>query len=144
MRGRFGDVDLSRLMAECSDEVTDARRSAAELLDHGVTAIVCASDTLALGARAAVDGRAAGAPHVPIIGFDDTPVARALGLSSVAQPVVRAARTSISLLVGRLAEERAPEHVLLRPSAVYRDAEIATPPNPVPIETTQEEEITHP
>jgi DNA-binding LacI/PurR family transcriptional regulator len=143
MRERLGGLDRATLSAECSDDVTDARRAAAELLDRGASAIVCASDTLALGARAAVDARGAGAPHVPIIGFDDTPVARALGLSSVAQPVVRAARTSISLLVGRLAEERPPEHILLRPSPVYRDAEIATPPNPETIGTIQEEEITH-
>lgn len=144
MRAAFGDIDLGALTAECSDDVTDARRAAGELLDRGVTALVCASDTLALGAHATVDAREAGAPHVPIVGFDDTPVARALGLSSVAQPVVRAARTSVSLLVGRLAEERAPEHVLLRPSPVFRDAEIATPPVPEIVATIHEEEITQP
>ncbi len=143
MRDSRGHPDLADLMAECSDDVTDARRAAGILLDHGATAFVCASDTLALGARVAVDGRP-GLPHVPIVGFDDTPVARALGLSSVAQPVVRAARTSISLIVSRLADERPPEHVLLRPSPVFRDSEIATPPNPDSVGTNLEEEITHP
>lgn len=127
MRDAVGEARLATLTAECSDDVTDARRAAEELLDRGVTALVCASDTLALGARSAVDARGAEAPHVPIVGFDDTPVARALGLSSVAQPVVRAARTSVSLLVSRLAGKRPPEHVLLRPSPVFRDSEIAAP-----------------
>lgn len=135
----FPGIDLSELSAECSDDVTDARRAAAVLLDRGVTAFVCASDTLALGARAAVDARAAGGRHVPAIGFDDTPVARALGLSSVAQPIVRAARTSVSLLVSRLEEERPPEHVLLRPAPIFRDPEIGATPQPGTVRTTQEE-----
>lgn len=139
----FPELRLSELSAECSNDVTDARQAASELLGRGVTAFVCASDTLALGARAAVDARGAAAPHVPIVGFDDTPVARALGLSSVAQPIVRAARTSVSLLVNRLEAERPPEHVLLRPSPVFRDPEIAAPPPPGTVRTTHEE-ITKP
>lgn len=91
------------------------------------------------GARSMISG----APHVPIVGFDDTPIARALGLSSVAQPVVRAARTSISLLVSRLAEERPPQHVLLPPSPVYRDSKIATQLAPEIVGTIQDEEISH-
>jgi DNA-binding LacI/PurR family transcriptional regulator len=143
MLERAGVPALAELAAECSDDVTDARRGAEDLLGRGATAIVCASDTLALGARAAVDARGPASAHVPIVGFDDTPVARALGLSSVAQPVTRAARTSVSLLVDRLAGERAPEHVLLQPSVVFRDAEIATPPITEIVEPNQEE-ITQP
>ena len=139
MREADPELPLSELSAECSNDVTDARQAASALLDRGITAFVCASDTLALGARGAVDNRLGSGPHVPIVGFDDTPVARALGLSSVAQPIVRAARTSVSLLVSRLEAERPPEHVLLRPSPVFRDAEIAAPPVPGKITTTQEE-----
>jgi len=144
MREAFGgDLDLAELSAECSNDVADARSAAAELLDRGATAFVCASDTLALGARAVVDARGPGAPHVPVIGFDDTPVARALGLSSVAQPIVRAARTTVSLLVSQLTEPRPPEHVLLRPSPVFRDSEIAAPALSEPTGTIHEEN-THP
>jgi len=144
MRHAAADLDLSALSAECSNDVTDARRAAGELLELGVTAFVCASDTLALGARAAVGARGPAAAPVPIVGFDDTPVARALGLSSVAQPIVRAARTSVSLLVSRLAHERPPEHVLLRPSPVFRDAKNATPSLFENVGAIQEEEITQP
>ncbi len=142
MRDGAGDVDLGAMSVECPDEVPDARSAAQELIARGATAIVCASDTLALGAHAAVDARGPAAPHVPVVGFDDTPVARALGLSSVAQPIVRAARTSVALLVSRLAGERPPEHVLLQPSPVFRDSEIATPPDHG-TRTNQDEEITH-
>jgi DNA-binding LacI/PurR family transcriptional regulator len=144
MRRVLPDADLSALSAACSNDVTDARRAAGELLDRGITAFVCASDTLALGARAAVGARGPVAAPVPIVGFDDTPVARALGLSSVAQPTVRAARTSVQLLVGRLAADGPPEHVLLRPSPVYRVSDIAPPLVFDGIRPIQEEEITNP
>ena len=54
-----------------------------------------------------------------------------------------AARTSVSLLVRRLAGEHSAEQVLLRPSPVFRDSEIATPPLPRNVATIQEE-ITQP
>jgi DNA-binding LacI/PurR family transcriptional regulator len=142
MRDVADDTELAALAIACLNEVPAGRLAAEELLARGATAIVCASDTLALGGRAAVDARGPAASHVPIVGFDDTPVARALGLSSVAQPIVRAARTSVALLVGRLAGERSPEHVLLQPSPVFRDSEIATPPTNG-TGTIQDEEITH-
>ena len=53
------------------------------LADGPPDAIVCVSDTLAVGAHLAAVG--AGLPDLPIIGFDNTPVAEALGLSSVEQ-----------------------------------------------------------
>ncbi|HJP72062.1 MAG TPA: LacI family DNA-binding transcriptional regulator [Candidatus Limnocylindria bacterium] len=143
MRAKSCDVDLDALTAECSDDVTDARRATEALLQRGVSAIVCASDTLALGAHLAVEALAPSLPRVSIVGFDDTPVARALGLSSVAQPAIGAARTSVSMLVSRLAGRRSPEHVLLRPSPVYRDPESVTPANSLPIGNFQEE-ITYP
>ena len=57
---------------------------------------------------------------------------------------VNRARMSFSLLVRRLAGERSPEHVLLRPSPVFRDSDIATPLFPVNVGTIQKEEITQP
>lgn len=142
MRDGLGSPDLGPLSVACSDDLTDARRAAASLLERGVTAIVCASDTLALGARFAADAGGERTSQVSIVGFDDTPVARALGLSSVAQPVVRAARTSASLLVSRLARRRAPEHVLLPPSPVFRGRDLATA-SATP-EHPYEEELTKP
>jgi DNA-binding LacI/PurR family transcriptional regulator len=98
---------------------TDAAEAAVRALLEGSAppdAVVCASDTLALGAhRAALStGRPLG-----VVGFDATPVAAALGLPSVAQPVDDAARHCIRMLSARLAGDgasRPAEHVLLRPS----------------------------
>jgi DNA-binding LacI/PurR family transcriptional regulator len=99
-----------------SDRVDEAEAAARTLLDS-TTAFVCASDSLALGARKAAEGR-------PVIGFDDTPVARATGLSSVAQPLPEAAAHCVRLLAGLLDSPTAPTgeetQVLLTPSLVLR------------------------
>jgi DNA-binding LacI/PurR family transcriptional regulator len=104
------------------DTVADGARGARALLDRGATALVCASDSLAIGAVAAWRGSA---PHdaeeAPVIGFDDTPVAAALGLPSVRQPIEQVAERVIRLLVQRLSDGTAPpEHVLLPASLVLR------------------------
>lgn len=97
-----------------------AETAARRLLDRPAAerpdAIVCASDTLAFGAHRAVSALAGG--DVPlVIGFDATPVAQALGLPSVAQPIREAAHACLDLLVPRLAgEDPAAQGVLLAPS----------------------------
>ncbi|MFC5291274.1 LacI family DNA-binding transcriptional regulator [Actinokineospora guangxiensis] len=86
------------------------------------TALVCASDSLAIGAAAAGGG-------LTVIGFDDTPAAAAMGISSVAQPLVEAARNCFALLHERLdAPDGAPPPTaqrLLAPDLVLR---AGTPP----------------
>lgn len=55
-------------------------------------AVVCASDSLALGARLQLG------PSIPVIGYDDTPLARALGFASVAQPLDEVAGAVLELI----------------------------------------------
>ena len=104
------------------------------------TAFVCASDSLALGALAAVRGgdvAPGSAALVPtaVVGFDDTPVARAVGLTSVAQPLTEAADRALTLLLDRLGGRAAgralapDHHVLLAPSLVVRES---SHPHPLP------------
>jgi DNA-binding LacI/PurR family transcriptional regulator len=117
------------------DTVVEGARAARELFARGATALVCASDSLAIGAVAAWrEGTPDDAAEVPVIGFDDTPVAAALGLSSVRQPIEQVAEKVLALLLGRLARDAgsgagtaaaagtrpAPEHVLLPASLVLR------------------------
>jgi DNA-binding LacI/PurR family transcriptional regulator len=82
------------------------------------TAAVCASDPLALGAWRS---RA-----LAVIGFDDGQVAQAIGLSSVRQPLARAAAECVdalaALLGDRTAAEQVPGHVLLKPELVVRES----------------------
>ncbi|MFE1644492.1 LacI family DNA-binding transcriptional regulator [Microbacterium sp. P01] len=94
------------------------------LVDRAIDAIVCASDSLAIGAHlAAVAG---GRADLPIIGFDNTPAAEALGLSSVEQLPERVAAGAMDLLMGE-GLSIAPRsttpghaHVLVEPLLVVR------------------------
>jgi len=85
---------------EVEDSVAAGGRAATVLRERGATALVCASDSLALGAFQVYMTR--DEAFVPVVGFDDTPVARAVGLSSVAQPVEETARVCVRLLLGLL------------------------------------------
>lgn len=93
-------------------------QAAAALMARGVTAIVCASDSLALGAADAFRQAFSGGPAVPVVGFDDTPVAAAVGLSSVAQPVEQAAAETLAILLGLLHGRRTSPRQLLLPSTL--------------------------
>jgi DNA-binding LacI/PurR family transcriptional regulator len=90
----------------------------------GLDAVVCASDSLALGALIASRGR------MPVVGYDNTPIAASLGFSSVEQPLDKVAEGILELLTGahggRLSRdgERVsdPRHRLIAPRLVVRDA----------------------
>ncbi|GAA1379502.1 LacI family DNA-binding transcriptional regulator [Luteococcus sanguinis] len=71
------------------------------LEELGVEGVVCASDSLALGAREAIRRRCTESHfgELPVIGFDNTPVAAAITMSSIAQPVERCAQLLASALV---------------------------------------------
>lgn len=110
-----GQDRLDALEVAVPDGVPHGAHAAERLLRTvAPTAFVCASDSLALGALGVADGRA-------VVGFDDTPVARAVDLTSVAQPLTEAAGRTLDLLLARL-DGRTPtdHHVLLSPSLVPR------------------------
>ena len=113
--GARGSADL---VLACHDDVTAATRTVATAVEAGAhfDALVCASDTLALGARFALG------PDVPVVGYDDTPVAEALGISSVEQPLVAVASAAVELLMGagRTVLPASTGHRLLAPEVVWR------------------------
>lgn len=120
------DADVL-LMTTVADTSAAGMRGALELLDRGADALVCASDALALGAISALQTQHAPAEAASaVVGFDDTPAARAIGLSSVRQPIVEAARASLQLLLSRLSGRTEPEHILLPPDVVLRNHEPMT------------------
>jgi DNA-binding LacI/PurR family transcriptional regulator len=111
--------ELDALSVAVVDTAASGAQGAVEVLGRAApTAFVCASDTLALGALTAT--RTEPGPTSPstcaVVGFDDTPVAQAIGLSSIAQPVHEAAEWALHLLLEQLA-------------AGPEDAASATPPN---------------
>lgn len=107
------ELDLS-----CEDDVAAATHAVLGAFETGARpdALVCASDTLALGARFALG------PEVPVVGYDDTPVAAAVGLSSVEQPLVDVASAAVELLMGagRSVLPAGTGHRLLAPRVVWR------------------------
>jgi DNA-binding LacI/PurR family transcriptional regulator len=120
--------DQRRYSRRAPDDVTEGTRCAMELLSLPVPpdALVCASDSLALGAMTAA--RMAGRPALPIIGFDDTPIAAAVGLSSIEQPLGEVAATALALLFGpegddvlpNPGDDEEPANRLLAPRLVER------------------------
>lgn len=113
-----------RLVSE--DTVPAARAAAAEALTRhpGISALVCASDTLAIGAHlAAID---AGRADLVVYGFDNTPAAEALDLSSVEQRPERVADGALHLLMGSgvsVVTDLPPDqrrHLVIEPELVVR------------------------
>ncbi len=108
------------------DDLAAGRALAADLLDlqDPPTAIVCVSDTLAIGAWTELNSRALRiGEDVALIGFDDTPTASVIGLSSVAQPLREAAAACTAMLDDVLTGpdlNTPPNPVLLQPSLVLR------------------------
>jgi DNA-binding LacI/PurR family transcriptional regulator len=102
----------------CEDDVAAAAAAVSRAVDDGSAfdAVVCASDTLALGARFALGA------DVPVVGYDDTPVAEAVGISSVEQPLDAAASAAVELLMGsgRSVLPATTGHRLLAPRVVWR------------------------
>jgi DNA-binding LacI/PurR family transcriptional regulator len=103
-------IDPTGLESTTEDRVVDGVQAAGQIMARPdpPTALVCVSDSLALGALQ-------GAPGVPVIGFDDTPVAHAVGLTSVSQPLAEAAAACMRLLVGLLDQQAG-----RRPSSALR------------------------
>lgn len=108
-----------RLEAHSLNDAAAAEAAVAELMDRpdAPDAIVCASDTLALGAYRATVTRPGERPDV--VGFDATPVAAALGLASVAQPIDQAAHLCIELLSARLETPDRPARGRLVPPVLH-------------------------
>jgi DNA-binding LacI/PurR family transcriptional regulator len=125
----------AHLAVETEESVPLARMAVERLLHSGadIDALVCASDSLALGAMMAV--REAGLPHFPVIGFDNTPVAKAVGLSSVDQRLDEVAAGTLELLMGATGRRVLPHgsnrpdsgHRLITPQLVVRRSSHLTP-----------------
>jgi DNA-binding LacI/PurR family transcriptional regulator len=121
-------VAFRGLLRKVIEGVDPGRAATRSLLDsdNPPTAIVCVSDAIALGAWVEVTARNLHPGRdIAIIGFDDSPTAAVVGLTSVAQPLEAAAEATVDLLQELLAERGAGQHlparqVLLEPELVFR------------------------
>lgn len=121
-RETAGAAAAARLTVD--EDAAQARLAAASVVGD-VDAIVCASDLLAIGAHLAATQ--AGREDVAVYGFDNTPAAEALGISSVEQLPERVATGALELLMGPTGNVVAPlpvdagsAHVLVEPRLVVR------------------------
>jgi DNA-binding LacI/PurR family transcriptional regulator len=129
------DVDLDDVpIMECFDNTTAAGQAAAAfLLDHhhGLTALVCTSDVLALGALAEAYRRHLDVPgSLTVTGFDGVPQALRAGLTTVRQPMLEKGHTAGRLLLDRGAGTR----TAVLETELYPGSTCA-PPRPASVES---------
>ena len=138
-RGDVSADDLAELEIVTPDGVSQGTAAMARLRQNAgrIDAVLCASDSLALGAMIANPER------VPVTGYDNTPVAAAIGLSSVDQAVDEVAAGVLALLTGEFGgkvhgapESAEPRHRLVTPRLVVR--EFAAIPMDVPPSVPQD------
>lgn len=124
---RLGVRDLDAWRVQSVDGIVEGSTAALELLDRGCDALVCASDSFATGAFDVFRGRPDRDGALPIVGFDDTPVVRAIGLSSVTQPVEDVATMLVHRLVARATGRDADPERLPAAAPVGADGHLLTP-----------------
>lgn len=118
-------IDLDpRRIAHSHYNLEAGQAATARLLGEGVTAVICASDPLALGAVRAVRRAGLSVPgDVSVVGFDDSALMNSTDppLTTVRQPIEPMGRMVIEMLVSQLAGTRvAAEEYLFEPELVVR------------------------
>jgi DNA-binding LacI/PurR family transcriptional regulator len=119
------DHDASLVVTAINDR-TDGALACEQLLHRrpDVTAVVAASDELALGVLQAAEraGR-----NLSVVGYDDGPIATiGTGLTTIRQPIPEIAKRIIALASGLIdRDERGPTHERVRPELVVRGSSSA-------------------
>lgn len=112
------------LLAETDFSIEGGRSAGMALLDAGATAVVCASDLMALGVIGAVRERGLGVPaEVSVIGYDDSPLMAYADppLSTVRQPVTQLGLAAVQALLDQVNDlGPPPTELLFRPDLVVR------------------------
>lgn len=121
---RLGSPLTDELVARGLYSLESGQAGAARLFAAGATAIVCASDPMALGAvRAARRAGLAVPGDVSIVGFDDSALMSCVEppLTTVRQPIESMGRAVIELLLAQIAgTAQAPDELLFEPELVLR------------------------
>jgi len=112
-RGGIGFEDLSALDLSSEEDLREGQEATRALVARGADAIVATSDTLALAAMMATDER------VPVVGFDNDPVAASLGFSSVDQCLDLVTEDVLRLLE-RGSSGDGPAHYIVKPQLMVR------------------------
>ncbi|ROS78617.1 LacI family DNA-binding transcriptional regulator [Cellulomonas sp. PhB143] len=120
-----------RLVVHSQYSLESGQAAANRLLEHGVTAIVCASDPLALGAIRAVRRAGLDVPRdVSVVGYDDSALMNSTdpALTTVRQPIDAMGRAAVDLLAAMIAGgEVSRDELLFEPELVVRRSTAAAP-----------------
>ncbi|MBI5928019.1 MAG: substrate-binding domain-containing protein [Chloroflexi bacterium] len=94
---------------------------------HPPTAIVCANDLMAFGAKSYLDTANLRIPDdVALTGYDDDPTAQFLGITSVHQPIDEIAKALFEILLGEINQDPLPQRQLVfDPALVVRKSTLA-------------------
>jgi DNA-binding LacI/PurR family transcriptional regulator len=123
---RHGLEIPDRLVARAMFSAEGGQAACGQLLDEAATAIVCASDPLALGAIRAARRRGLHVPgDVSVVGFDDSAFMKYTDppLTTVRQPIETMGRAAVDRLVSQLEGRRdGPGELLYAPELVVRSS----------------------
>ena len=124
--GHHGLDIPDRRVARAMFSAEGGQAACGALLDSGATAIVCASDPLALGAIRAARRRGLEVPgDVSVVGFDDSAFMKYTDppLTTVRQPIETMGRAAVDLLVSQLeGRHDGPAELLYAPELVVRSS----------------------
>lgn len=127
--GRRTELSLSALAVFGEQSIDSGRLSARRLLDSvpNLDAVVCVSDTVALGCL--LEFQRVSKYNIPVTGFDNTPISKEFGFTSIDQNLSKVASSALAILMGEngnqirkvdFAAEQTAAHVLLKPVLVVR------------------------
>ena len=105
------DAEIDPLVALSLFGVEGGHAAAGRLLDQGVTAIVCGSDLMALGAIRAARQRGRHVPReISVVGFDDSPLIAFTDppLTTIRQPVHAMSVAAVHALLDEIRGHAAP------------------------------------
>jgi len=116
--------DVDSLISLSLFGVEGGAAAAGRLIDRGVTAIVCGSDLMALGAIREARSRGLRVPDdISVVGFDDSPLIAFTDppLTTVRQPVSAMAVAAVKALIDEINGHAAPHsEYLFRPELIVR------------------------
>jgi DNA-binding LacI/PurR family transcriptional regulator len=121
----------AELVAHSQYSLESGQAAAHRLVEAGATAIVCASDPLALGAVRAVRRAGLEVPRdVSVVGYDDSALMNSTdpALTTVRQPIEPMGRAAVDLLAGMISGTDVPrDELLFEPELVVRGSTAAAP-----------------
>ncbi|MDT0158249.1 LacI family DNA-binding transcriptional regulator [Microbacterium sp. ARD32] len=121
---RIGDPLQDDMVVHGLYALESGQAGAAKLIDRGATAIVCASDPLALGAIRAARRAGLSVPEdLSVVGFDDSALMSCTEppLTTVRQPIEAMGKAAVELLLAQIGgTATAAEELLFEPELVLR------------------------